>query len=118
MATIEQLKKAIFDRESQIGNLQKQISDLKQQIKDQAEFKVGDFVRVGRKSGFSGEWVYHNVFVSDIEFSYDYRPIYRFNKVKKDGTMSGQSASLYGYDSIELLNSDQNDQRSVATKAS
>jgi predicted 3-demethylubiquinone-9 3-methyltransferase (glyoxalase superfamily) len=117
MATKEQLIKAINDRQSQIGQLSTEIKTLKEQLIELSEFKVGDKVRIGKKNGFKNSIEYTECFISEVYIGYKNKIDYKFSKMKKDGTMSGQSAGIYSFDSIELMISDKNPERSVASKA-
>lgn len=95
--TLEQCIQSILDKQSHINQLETEIAKRKQQLKELTLFSVGDKVLIDKK---------HIVYVADVEW-YSIKPYYRyrFNKEKKDGTMSGQSAGINGYTSIELIKS-------------
>jgi hypothetical protein len=96
--TKEEYLQAIEDKESQIKTLNSQIAELKQMlIKEHSEYGVGDKVRVCNGG------CHKEVFISKVRVNWNNEIEYSFNKVKKDGTMSGQSASIYWTNKIELI---------------
>lgn len=94
--TLEQAIKRIQDKQSQITQLQREVRDTISKLKDLTPFKVGGKVKVT-----SGRTI-KVCFVSGVE-SHWRAPYweYAFKGIKKDGTMSQQSAGIYSYDRVE-----------------
>lgn len=93
---LKQAIKQIEDKESQVIQLEKEIEDIKSKLIELTELKYGDKVKVTTK-----DWE-KNIekticYISGCEYKgYAKDKIkYRFNKEKKDGTMSHQSAGIY-----------------------
>jgi hypothetical protein len=84
-------------------------------LKANAQFKVGDrVIVVYNETALFGRVQPEKrieCFISDIHDKYSSGNVYyEFNKVKKDGTMSNQSAGIYGgYSRIELKNPEECD---------
>src|SRR4051812_1184195 len=76
-------------------------------LQTNAEFKVGDKVRVYHEQRDWGkskvtEVLKGEAFISEVEDKYFSGSVnYQFAKVKKDGTMSGQSAGVYYFTRLE-----------------
>jgi len=108
--TKEEYKAEITSIDSQIAALQIKKGEARAQfIIENSHFNIGDKVAViwEANSDWNKKQVPEKrvvVFVSKIEDKYFTGEIrYDFVKVKKDGTMSAQSAGLYGYKRIELI---------------
>lgn len=98
--TKAEYKRRYDDYNSQIINLQKKIMDLKAEYIEHSPVKVGDKVEVTQHGKTSKTTI---CFVSSVEVGRNGDYDYCFAKVKKDGTMSGQSAGIYYADSIKLI---------------
>jgi hypothetical protein len=96
--TLEQALKRIQDKISQITKLEREIADTKAELKNLTPLKVGSKVLV------DGDI---ECYIADVEWEYS-KPHwkYKFNKIRKDGTMSGQSVGIYRYNSVELIKTD------------
>jgi len=98
--TLEQALKRIQDKESQIDNLQKEIRETKAALKNITPYKIGDKVKVdwGTKDS-------EDCYIADVEYNPYYKELYKysFKKIKKDGTMSQQSAGIYYYSNVTLI---------------
>lgn len=111
--TKEQYKSELGVIESKIKQLASRKAEIREAfLKANAKFKVGDKVVViydehkhpWRKDEIMPERRVE-AYIGDVEDKYYTASVnYDFKKVKKDGTMSGQSAGIYGnYDRIELI---------------
>jgi hypothetical protein len=97
---LEQALKRIQDKESQITNLQKEIRETKAALKNITPYKIGDKVRVNWGTNTS-----EDCYIADVDYNSYCKDLYeyKFNKIKKDGTMSQQSAGIYRYDTVTLI---------------
>jgi hypothetical protein len=97
---LEQALKRIQDKESQITNLQKEIRETKAALKNITPYKIGDKVRVDWGTNTS-----EDCYIADVHYNSYHKDLYeyKFNKIKKDGTMSQQSAGIYRYSNVTLI---------------
>lgn len=100
--TLKQLLQEIKNKEDQIDKLKNEASELIKQLPELTPFKVGDKVKVTNEWKNPKETI---CFISEVEYrSWTHDRIeYHFSKIKKDGTMSQQSAGIYSYDKIEKI---------------
>lgn len=93
--TLEKCIESILDKQKQVKDLSNEIRGLEENLKELAPFKKGDKVLVDSK---------YRVYVTDVQLNWR-EPYYeyKFCKEKKDGTMSGQSAGIYYYKTVELI---------------
>lgn len=99
-----QLKlKEIRIKREELSNQERELVD--QFLKSNAEFKVGDKVRVYYKWGSDTEQYRGDAFISGINDKYREGTVrYDFKKIKKDGTMSEQGAGIYSWTRLEKIN--------------
>lgn len=102
MSNIEKLKeiKAEIKRieEDIIRPLKKEYDDIEKIVIENHEIKCGDLVDV---ENWDGKIV--KCYISSVDLGYDYKFKYTFNKVKNDGTMSGQGSGVWSYKSVKKL---------------
>lgn len=105
--TLEELKKQIEAIEAQIAELNINKEELQKQYIATLPYKVGDLVEVKVRdfslSNTPDVFKTYQVYISWIGFQWSKYFRIKFKKVKKDGTMSGQSASIYYYESIQVI---------------
>ena len=106
--TLEQAKQKILDAQSVIKQKKWEIEETKlRMVAELCPFSLGDKVKV-EYIGKGNVWKsYVECFISEIsvdEISVDGNYFYyRFAKIKRDGTMSGQSAGVYYYPNSHLI---------------
>jgi hypothetical protein len=113
--TQEQFKKAINDRHSHIKTLEKEIAELRDTyLNEHAKFEIGEKVIVIQKNW--NDRVDQGIAFINRMWAQDSGKIeYRFNKPKKDGTMSSFRFYVSYHYEVKKLQSEQEDERSVAT---
>ena len=78
---------------AQIKQLEAEQILLQRDICDMSPFKVGQKVEISEDEYYGSDMTKQVLFISKVIFVGKFK--YRFNRVKKDGTMSSQSAGFY-----------------------
>lgn len=101
---IEDYRKEEKIIESEIEAAKVKLTALQEKFKSEFFLKEGDKVLVTTRKWTLSETVYEKqvCFIGKTYFRYGNFKI-DFNKMKKDGTMSGHSAGIYDYEKIEKL---------------
>ena len=104
--SIDTIKSEIAHQELVKQRAYSKIAELKEEAIQLAPFRVGSKVIVTKSTGM-GTTKEVICYIGSIKFK-EWKKAdwfeYTFNKVKKDGTMSGQFAGIYSYKDIRLEN--------------
>jgi hypothetical protein len=103
---LEEALKSIDEKEDQIDKLKEEISDLRKNLINITPFTKGEKVKVIQlRNKFYKEDKDKEIecFITGVDYTWGKTLKYQFNKIKKDGTISAQSAGIYGYDKIEKI---------------
>jgi len=88
-----------------IEELKNELNNLKQERLSECDFSVGEIVDVYEAPFFKDDQEKHKgrAYISNVGVNDNGDFVYRLNKVKKDGTMSGHSFCVYGKPRIEKI---------------